>query len=313
MLRDILYSIKSPYRQSMDIIAYTFGEGEKSCCIVGALRGNEIQQMAICAQLVDTLKRLEEKGCMADGKSVTVIPCANYYSMNTGKRFWTMDNTDINRMFPGFDTGETTQRIADGLFKAIKDYVYGIQMASFYQEGEFLPHVKLMDTDGKQEGSGLLSSFGLPYGLIRKPRPYDTATLNYNWRLEKCQAFSLFASYTDHIGRQSTQTAVNAALRFLGAMGILGWSLHGGAHTRIMDEDEIHHIHTGCAGILKKHTSVGNEVAEGDLLCEIVHPLEGNAIERIVSPVEGTVFFSVSKQLVMQHTDVFKIIPFSDR
>ena len=297
----------------MDIVGYTFGTGEQSCCVVGALRGNEIQQMAICAQLVDTLKRLEENGHIVFGKSIMIIPCANHYSMNIGKRFWTMDNTDINRMFPGYDQGETTQRIADGLFKTIKDYVYGIQMASFYREGEFLPHVKVMDTDcRKQETYESLSDFGLPYGLIRMPQPYDTATLNYNWQIWGCQAYSLFSTYTEHIGKQSTQTAVNAVLRFLIAKKILKWALHGGMHTSILNEGLIKNIQTSSAGILKKHVAVGDEVVEGDLLCEIIHPLEGNTIGRIESPANGTVFFAHNKQLVMEHTDVFNIIPFTN-
>ncbi|MDR2592887.1 MAG: succinylglutamate desuccinylase/aspartoacylase family protein [Chitinispirillales bacterium] len=313
MVKDIIYSIKSPYRQSMDIVGYTFGSGERSCCVVGALRGNEIQQMAICAQLVDTLKRLEESGCVISGKSVMIIPCANNYSMNIGKRFWTMDNTDINRMFPGYDQGETTQRIADGLFKAIRDYVHGIQMASFYRDGDFLPHIKMMDTDyGKIETYESLSDFGLPYGLLRTPHPYDTTTLNYNWQVWGCRAYSLFSTYTDHIGKKSTQTAVNATLRFLIAKGILKWTLHRGMHTRILNEESIRTVKTGCAGMQKKHVTIGDEVAEGDILCEIVHPLEGNTISLITSPVDGTVFFAHNKQLVMEHTDMFSIVPFSN-
>jgi predicted deacylase len=266
--------------------------------------------MAICAQLVNTLKRLEENGCIISGKRIMIIPCANYYSMNIGKRFWTMDNTDINRMFPGYDQGETTQRIANGLFKAICDYKYGIQMASFYLEGEFLPHIKMMDTgSGKQETYESLADFGLPYGIIRTPIPYDTATLNYNWQIWGCHAFSLFSSYTDHIGRQSTQTAVNAVLRFLIAKGIIHWTLHPGSHTRIIKEELICDMQTGYAGILKKHVAVGEDVIEGDLLCEIIHPLEGNTIGQIVSPVNGTICFAFDKQLVMEHTDVFKIVP----
>ena len=291
----------------MDVIGYTFGSGELSCCIVGALRGNEIQQMAICAQLVDALKHLEEKGSIAKDKSIMVIPCANYYSMNIGKRFWTMDNTDINRMFPGYDLGETTQRIADGLFKSIKDYAFGIQMASFYQKGDFFPHVKVMDT--KQESYESLSDFGLPYGLIREPSPYDTVTLNYNWQLWGCQAFSLFATYTDHIGGQSTQTAVNATLRFLVAKEVLVCALHPGSHTRILSEDKICRVSVNKAGILKKRVSVGDEVKAGGLLCEIIHPLEGNVIDQIVSQIDGTVFFAFSGQLVMEHTDVFNMMP----
>jgi predicted deacylase len=68
-------------------------------------------------------------------------------------------------------------------------------------------------------------------------------------------------------------------------------------------------MQTTCAGILKKHAKVGEEVREGDLLCEIIHPLEGHAIGRIESPINGTVFFAYSKQLVMEYTDIFKIVP----
>ena len=44
--RDI-YTIHSTYREDMRIKGFQFGKGEKSACIVGAARGNEIQQMYI--------------------------------------------------------------------------------------------------------------------------------------------------------------------------------------------------------------------------------------------------------------------------
>ena len=53
--RDI-YTIHSTYREDMRIKGFQFGKGEKSACIVGAARGNEIQQMYICSQLVKTLR-----------------------------------------------------------------------------------------------------------------------------------------------------------------------------------------------------------------------------------------------------------------
>ena len=51
-----------------------------------------------------------------------VIPWVNYYGMNIGKRFWPVDNTDINRKFPGMDYGDTTERIAAGVLSAIREY-----------------------------------------------------------------------------------------------------------------------------------------------------------------------------------------------
>ena len=77
--RDI-YTIHSTYREDMHIKGFQFGKGEKSACIVGAARGNEIQQMYICSQLVKTLRELENNGCISAGKQILVIPTINAYS-----------------------------------------------------------------------------------------------------------------------------------------------------------------------------------------------------------------------------------------
>ena len=45
MRKEKIYSLSSLYRENMDIYGYRFGKGEKAACIVGAMRGNEIQQM----------------------------------------------------------------------------------------------------------------------------------------------------------------------------------------------------------------------------------------------------------------------------
>lgn len=133
---------------------------------------------------------LENHGFLQKGLSVTVIPSANPFSMNIGKRFWAMDDTDINRMFPGYNKGETTQRIAAGLFEKLQGYEYGIQMASFYMPGEFIPHVRIVKTvlDYADEGK----DFGLPYVSVSEPAPFDTTLLNYNWQNWNTKAFSLY-------------------------------------------------------------------------------------------------------------------------
>ena len=112
MKKDVLFTLPSPYREPMRVMGYRFGKGEKACAIMGATRGNEVQQLYVCSQLIAMLRDIEADGAMVPGKSVLVIPTANNFSMNISKRFWPMDNTDINRMFPGKADGETTQRIA---------------------------------------------------------------------------------------------------------------------------------------------------------------------------------------------------------
>ena len=130
-----------------------------------------------------------------------MIPCANQFSMNVGRRFWAADNTDINRMFPGYDGGETTQRIAARIFATIQGYEYGVHFTSFYLPGSCLPHARIMETGYQHPEEAL--AFGLPYILLRKPQPYDTTTLNYNWQIWDTQAFPLYTRESDCVDHPS--------------------------------------------------------------------------------------------------------------
>ena len=76
MKKEVLYSLKGIYRENFEIEGYRFGHGEKSACIVGAMRGNEIQQLYICSQLIKVLKDLEMRGAISHNHEILVIPSA---------------------------------------------------------------------------------------------------------------------------------------------------------------------------------------------------------------------------------------------
>ncbi len=306
MKREIIYSLRSPYRDEFRICGYRFGSGEKTACIVGAIRGNEVQQLYMCSQLVGILKRLEEKGAIASGRELLVIPSVNSFSMNIGKRFWAVDNTDINRSFPGDPSGEITQRIAAGVFTEAQQYQYGIQFASFYMPGDFIPHVRMMET-GFQTSS-LASLFGLQYVVVRKPKPVDTSTLNYNLQKWKINAFSVYTNQTEAIDEKSASLGVGAVLRFLMRMGIIKYSSHGGYISSVVKEEELLSVKTTAAGIFRRLKNPSDEVNFGEAVAEILHPYEGSVLARINAPTDGIVFFTNNQPLVMENTVVCKII-----
>ena len=306
MQKEILFTLKSPYRDDLRIQGYRFGKGEKAACIVGALRGNEVQQLYVCSQIVKTLSELESRGSIVHNKEILVIPSVNSASLNIGSRFWAMDKTDINRMFPGYNMGETTQRIAAGLFESIKGYNYGIQFASFYMQGDFIPHVRMMDT-GYQNPS-LANLFGLPYVVIRSPKPYDTTTLNYNWQIWETSAFSVYTSATDRIDEASAKQAVASVMRFLSRMGIIKYHGHSGYIASVVYEKDMVPVKTKEAGIFRSLKKVNEEVNFGEVIAEIIDPYEGYVKMQIMAPTDGVVFFTHNEPLVMENTVVFKII-----
>ncbi|MBO5198234.1 MAG: succinylglutamate desuccinylase/aspartoacylase family protein [Lachnospiraceae bacterium] len=306
MFQEHIYTVKSPYRDDMHISGLKFGRGSKAACIVGPTRGNEIQQLYICSQLVRELSKLEKTGAIINNNEIMVVPTINQSSINIEKRFWAMDKSDINRMFPGRADGETTQRIADGVFRAVSGYSYGIQFASFHTPGEFIPHVRMMETG--HQSTSLANLFGMPYVMTKKPQPFDMSTLNYCWQMDGTNAFSVYTPATDSIDEVSARQAVTAVLRFLTRMGIIRYNCHSGYIATTIEEEELMPIKTDVPGIYRRLKSPGDEVRFGEVLAEIVDPIEGEVISQILSPSDGIIFFAHTKPMVIQNCVVYKMI-----
>lgn len=306
MKTETIYSLSGLYRDDFRITGYRFGKGERCCCIIGSLRGDEIQQLYMCGQLVRILSGLEKKGDISFDREVLVIPSLNNFSTNIGRRFWCLDNTDINRMFPGDPDGETTQRIAAGVFEEIRQYKYGVQFASFYIPGVFIPHVRMMKTC--KENTSLANLFGLPFVILRTPSAMDKSTLNYNWQFSGTAAFSVYTNATETIDESSAELGVSAVLRFLSRMGIIKYKCHGGYMGTIIDEDDMMNVKSGAAGIYRELCRVGGEVSRGDVLAQVVHPYEGTVEHEIKAPADGIIFFAHKSPLVTQNSLAFKMI-----
>lgn len=307
MKKKVLYEIQGLYRDNFRVTGYEFGKGKKSICIVGTMRGNEIQQLYCCSMLVKKLKQLESEGRILPGHKILVIPSCNPYSINIQKRFWPIDNTDINRMFPGYDLGETTQRIADGVFKEIMDYQYGIQFTSFYMPGEFIPHIRMMDQGYSQVETA--KKFELPYVVIRDVRPYDTATLNYNWQVWETQAFSFYTTSTTTIDHSSAGQSVLSIMKFMASLGIVKYQPGGKVKSsEVLRDVEMVSVRTAASGIFEPLVKVGDHVKEGTPLANIVHPYDAEIIETLYAPMDARVFFMHTDPLTYANTAVFKLI-----
>ncbi len=306
MNKKIIYEIKGMYRDDFRITGYEFGEGREAVCIVGNSRGNEVQQIYCCSQLVKKMKQLEEEGRIKPSHKILVIPSINPYSVNIQIRFWPTDNTDINRMFPGYDLGETTQRIADGVFREIKDYEYGIQFTSFYMPGDFVPHVRYMKEGFTTREEA--EKFGLKYIVERVVRPYDTATLNYNWQVWDTKAFSLYTNTTSKISKTGAGQAVLSIMNFLANNGIIKYEAIGEKNFRCFDDNDLISVRSAKSVFFASLVKAGDKVEPGTPLANITNPYEGDILETLYAPVGGVIFFLHNEPLTYANTAVIKIL-----
>lgn len=308
MKKELLYSISAqPYRESIHVYGWRFGGEEKTLAVMGAIRGDEYQQMYIAGRLIKRLEKLEAEGALAKEAGLLVIPCAAQFSMNVSRRFWPLDNTDINRMFPGFDEGETTQRLAHRIFHALQGYHWGIHLTSLYLPGDFVPHIRVMETGWQKDEEGL--DFGLPYLLIRSPRPYDTVTLNYNWQVWATHTFSLYSAENSDIDPDSAEMAVDSILRFLARQGLLKAELPQGVQTVSLEERRLSSCYSTQSGVLMPQKRPGDKVGPGEVIALLLDPCTTEVREEIKSSVRGEVFFLRSARLLPEHTVVCRVIP----
>ena len=311
-----------PYRDPFVLRALSFGvdEGgvplgpdvpldgfEPSICLVAGLRGDEVQQTFICARLVARLAQMEAEGALSPGRMISVVPCANPASMGIGWRFWPGDKTDVNRMFPGYDQGETTQRIAAALFDFAKGYQFGVHFSSFYLQGDFLPHVRVMHGPGEAGNHG--ADFGLPYVLHHVPGSFDTTTLHFNWRLWDTEAYSLYTKETALVDEESADEAVRAVLRFMDAQGIVRWPGHRGYRATEMAERALVPVQASGGGFFCPKAGLGDVVVAGDVLASVIDPMRGTCQEVLSAPCAGTVFYMARTPLVNEQTLAFQIAP----
>lgn len=306
MNKEVIFSMNTAFRGEYVIHGYSYGSGEPAACIVGAMRGNEYQQLYICSLLAKKLAELEAQGDISTGKEVLLIPTLNYGSMNAKKTKWISDDSDINRAFPGNHEGTATSRIAATLLDKVAKYSYGIQFASFYLEGKSIPHIRMMET-GKESPS-LANLFGMPYVITGMNRAFDQGTLNYNWQELGTQAFSVYSSTTDKIDEESANMAVSSVLRFLTRMGIIKYSCHGGFISTTLKESELVSVKADEAGFFKQLVGINQEVKRGQVLAEIINPMDGTVKAEIVAPTDGITFFVQDAPMVFQNVVIYKII-----
>lgn len=271
--------------------------------IVGAMEGEGVLPLYCASSLVSFLKnKISEKKIKGD---ILIIPSVNHYALNSGKRFWPLDNTNINTMFPGYEEGETTQRIAKKIFDVLNGYDYGIILEKRLDPVNCLPYIKLFKS-GYEDLEGA-KKFGLKVIHHRKMASIDTVTLQYNWQLWGTKAFSLMCPNENLVDDNKAKQIIQSMLRFMNKSEILDYPIFNGYESNIFDRSMLEVIKTQKSGIFIPKFEPGTYVSEGDKLGKIVDSLTGEVIHYFISPCNGMIACNYNSSLIYGNAVAFRI------
>lgn len=306
MRRFDIVTLDSPNRAPLRIEGFLFGEhhdNAPSVAIVGAMNGDQVNQLYVASGLVEYLRRKEEEGKIIG--EILVIPAVNPYALNMGEKNWPLDKTDLNMMFPGYDQGETTQRITGRLFETLKGYDYGIILEGRRDQGMCLPYVKLIQSG--YEDLDAVRDLGMGFVHYRPYEPIETAMLQYNWQLWETNAFAIVFGKNGAIDQSDSDEVHNALIRFLSKRKLLDWPVFEGKKSNILHSQQITLLKASRAGIFIPKVHCGAFVKKGEVIGLIMDALSGEKREKMVAPCEGIVTCQYSHPLIFQNSIAFRI------
>lgn len=274
-----------------------------SIAIVGAMEGETILPLYTASKLVDFLKNSSQEQILGD---ILVIPSINHYALNINERFWPLDKTDLNMMFPGYDQGETTQRIAKRLFDSLQGYTHGIILKTREGVSSCIPYIKLFQSGYEDIESAKMFGYKLIHHKSLKPT--DTVSLQYNWQLWGTKAYSIICPSDVHIDYDTSNEVFEGIMSFLNKNHIFDYKVLAGYESTVITNKDVEVIQTSKSGIFVPNRKVGTYVKKDEIIGKIIHSLEGEIIHYIVAPCDGLIACSYKNGLIFENAVAFRIV-----
>lgn len=301
-----IFRLTSLNREPLVVEGYLF-EGcdpeAPSVAVVGAMEGKTILPLYSASKLVDFLHNTisDSKKIMGN---ILVIPSINHYALNINERFWPLDKTNLNVMFPGYAQGETTQRIAKKVFDAIEGYTHGVILETREDLSTCMPHVKLYKTGFEDVEDA--KKFGLKIVHYKDLKPTDTVSLQYNWQLWGTKAHSIMCPPATNIDENSDEI-FESLVNFLNKNGIIEHKFFSAYESVVATSDDIAIVKIPKSGIFISTKKIGSQVTKNEVIGKILHSLEGKVIHTITAPCSGVITCSYKNALILENAVSFRI------
>jgi len=286
-----LLEMTAPTREDFAIPYHELGPADAPLrlALVAGLHGNELNGVFVLARLANFLQQIaagEREGVELLGR-VRIVPAANVLGLNTRSRLWPFDGNDLNRMFPGYAGGETTQRIAHALLEATAPAEWRIDIHSSNAEFEELPQVRLYDPS--EEERRVARWLGLPAVIERPVTPAASATLALAWKVRGGRSLVLQAGQAGSLQQEHCERLFRGLIDLLEALGlVLGLRLAEPENdVHFFGPRQVFPLIAEHAGWFVSRLEVGQWLQAGDLVGYVYDGFEGRLRAELRCPVSG--------------------------
>lgn len=263
--------------------------------ISAAIHGDEINGVEIIRRL------LQQKALKSLHGTLLVIPIVNVYGFLNHTRYLP-DGRDLNRSFPGSETGSLTGRVAHTFVREIvSKSTHGIDLHTGSRHRSNFPQIRA-DLDDP-ETRRMTEAFGVPVAIDAKIR---------DGSLRECATDAGVPVILYEAGEalrfeeMHIRAGLKGIVNVMRAIGMLRASRRKKTPPQPVISDKTSWIRAPASGILRTLTPLGGNVSEGQILALVADPLGTSEIE-IVAPTDGMIIGRTNLPLVYEGDATFHI------
>lgn len=268
----------------------------KRISIVTGTHGDELNGQYVCYKLIEKIK--SEPGNLTG--IVDVYPSINPLGIDTGSRSIPMNDLDMNRVFPGTDSGAMAEHIA---YKITQDIIGSDMCVDVHSSNIFIkevPQVRL----SPENFSDLL-----PYAKLLNADIIWALSSSVYLESSLANCLNIFGVPSlvvemgagSRITRRYARQTLEGIFRLMKELGIWQGEVAEVKEPIVAQPGEVAAIHAKRSGLfILEVEHIGMHIEKNTHIGKIVSPLTGEILEEIISPRDGFLL------TVREHPIVYK-------
>lgn len=258
----------------------------KRICIVTGIHGDELEGQAVCFEVGRQI--LEHMDCLSG--VVDIYPAMNPLGIDSITRGIPGFDLDMNRIFPGSAQGSMAEYIAANIIEDIKgaDLCIDIHASNIFLTE--LPQIRINEKT-KDSLLGFAKRLNMDFIWVHGAATVLESTLAYSLNRENVPTLVVEMGVGMRITKDYVKQLTDGIFVLMKDLDIWkGDTITPRTPILSTKETDVHFLNAARAGIFIKQEESWKEVEEGQLIGQIVDPLQGKVLEKVKAPCNGILF-----------------------
>lgn len=269
--------------------------------VSAAMHGDELNGIEIIRRL------LTHKNLRRIRGTLIAIPVVNAYGVINHSRYLP-DGRDLNRSFPGTETGSLTARIANLFMQEIvRNATHGIDLHTGALHRANLPHIRA-DLDDPRTLQ-LARAFGVPVLVHARVRD---GSLRESVSAAGIPMLLYEAGEALRFDETSINVGVKGVINVMRALQMLPAAQRRGPAKEPYASRSSHWIRAPRSGILTSMRALGSLIAKGDTIAVVVDPYGESEQTPVLAEVNGVMIGRTHLPLVNEGDAIIHVARFKD-